>query len=124
MLRITVDENSTTWRLDLSGKLAGPWVAETANVWRSAPSAAKQIEVDLKQVTGVDAAGRLLLTAMHQAGARLIAEGIANSALVDEITHGAHPHNNIRKAMSAERSRPKSNKSNSPGENTHENSNQ
>lgn len=92
MLRITVDENSTTWRLHLSGKLAGPWVAETANVWHSAPSATKQLQVDLKQVTGVDAAGRLLLAEMHRAGARLLAEGIANSALIAEIAeHATRP---------------------------------
>jgi len=26
------------------GKLAGPWVAETANVWRLAPRSSKQVE--------------------------------------------------------------------------------
>jgi ABC-type transporter Mla MlaB component len=91
MLRITVQETSTIWRLDLSGKLAGPWVAETANIWRLAPRSGKQIEVDLKQVTGVDAAGRVLLTEMHRAGARLVAAGVANSALIAEITHRLKP---------------------------------
>lgn len=87
MLRITVQETGTIWRLDLSGKLVGPWVAETANVWRLAPRSGKQIEVDLKEVTGVDAAGRTLLTEMHEAGARLLAAGVANSALIADITH-------------------------------------
>jgi len=44
------------------------------------------IEVDVRQVTGVDEAGRKLLLAMHQAGARLIAEGVAMTALIEEIT--------------------------------------
>lgn len=88
MLRITVHEDSTIWRLSLSGKLAGPWVEETANVWRSAPRAAKQTEIDLKEVTGVDNAGRFLLAAMHRAGARLLAGGVANAALVTEIARG------------------------------------
>ncbi|MGP0072067.1 MAG: STAS domain-containing protein [Bryobacteraceae bacterium] len=85
MLRITVQESNETWRLTLSGKLAGAWVAETANAWRSAPRSGKQIEVDLNEVTGIDAAGRSLLVSMHQAGARLQATGVENSALISEI---------------------------------------
>jgi hypothetical protein len=91
MLRITVHEESTVWRLSLSGKLAGPWVAETENVWRSAPSSGTQIEVDLKDVTGVDTAGRRLLAAMHGSGARLLPGGVANCALVSEIARRLHP---------------------------------
>lgn len=85
MLRITVRESDETWRLTLSGKLAGPWAAETANAWRSAPRSGKQIEVDLNEVTGIDAAGRSLLVSMHQAGARLQATEVENSALISEI---------------------------------------
>jgi hypothetical protein len=67
-------------------KLAGPWVAETEHVWRSSSCANKQLEVDVRQVTGVDEAGRKLLSTMHQAGARLIAEGVAMTALIKKIT--------------------------------------
>lgn len=88
MLRITVHENDAIWSLNLSGKLAGPWVAETANVWRLAPPSGKRIEVDLNEVTGVDAAGRTLLDSMQQAGARLLATGVANRALIAEIARG------------------------------------
>jgi len=94
MLRITVHEESTVWRLSLSGKLAGPWVAETENVWRAMPRASAQIEIDLKEVTGVDTAGRMLLAAMHRAGAQFVTGGVANSALVSEISRGRH----LRKA--------------------------
>jgi len=34
----------------------------------------KEIEVDIRAVTGIDSAGRELLAAMHHAGARLIAK--------------------------------------------------
>lgn len=88
MLRITVQEDGAVWSLKLSGKLAGPWVAETANVWRSVLRSGKQIEVDLNEVTGVDAAGRMLLTSMQEAGALLRATGVANSALIAEIARG------------------------------------
>ena len=85
MLRVTVHEDGTLCRLELAGKLGGPWVAETEHVWRSSSCANKQIEVDVRQVTGIDEAGRNLLSAMHQAGARLIAEGVEMSALAEEI---------------------------------------
>jgi hypothetical protein len=86
MLRITVHEHDTLCRLELAGRLGGAWVTETEKVWRSAPCSGKQIEVDMRDVTAVDGAGRELLSVMHNAGARLIAEGFAMNALVEEIT--------------------------------------
>jgi hypothetical protein len=86
MLRVMVHEDGALCRLELAGKLGGPWVAETEHVWRSSSCADKQIEVDMRQVTGVDDAGRELLSAMHHAGARLVAEGVAMTTLVEEIT--------------------------------------
>jgi hypothetical protein len=86
MLRITIHEDDGQCRLELAGRLGGPWVIETENVWRSAPCSGKEIEIDMRQVTAVDDAGRGLLSAMHQAGARLVAEGVAMTALLEEIT--------------------------------------
>jgi hypothetical protein len=86
MLRITVHEDGGQCRLELAGKLGGPWVAETENVWLSAPCSGKEIEVDMRQVTGVDDAGRELLAAMHRTGASFTAKGLAMTALIEEIT--------------------------------------
>jgi hypothetical protein len=86
MLRITLQEDGTLWRLHLAGRLAGAWVAETENTWRSAPISGRPVEIDMRDVTGVDEAGRCLLRAMNQAGARFIAKGVAMEALVEEIT--------------------------------------
>ena len=86
MLRITVHEEGGQCRLVLAGKLGGPWVAETENVWLSAPCSGKQIEVDMREVTGVDDAGRELLAAMHRAGACFTTEGLAMTTLIEEIT--------------------------------------
>ena len=100
MLRVTVHENGTLCRLELAGRLGGPWVAETEHAWRSSVCPDKQIEVDIKQVTGVDNAGRELLAAMHQAGARLVAQGVAMTALVQEITGeitGKQPFNSTER---------------------------
>jgi hypothetical protein len=92
MLRITVHEEGGQCRLELAGKLGGPWVAETEKVWLSAACSGKEIEVDMSEVTGVDDAGRELLSAMHRAGARLIVKGLWMTALVEEIT-GKQPLN-------------------------------
>jgi len=91
MLRITVQEDGALWRLQLSGRLAGAWVTETENTWRSAPVFGRPVEIDLREVTGIDEAGRCLLQAMNQAGARLIAKGVAMGALVEEITRTPRP---------------------------------
>jgi len=50
----------------------------------------------MRQVTGVDEAGCELLSAMHKAGARLVAEGVAMTALIEEIT-GKKPLNNTKR---------------------------
>ena len=86
MLRITIQEEGTLWRLQLSGRLAGAWVAETENTWRSAPVSGRPVEIDMREVTWIDEAGRCLLQAMNEAGARFIAKGVAMKALVEEIT--------------------------------------
>ena len=86
MLRITVQEEGTLWRLHLSGRLAGAWVVETENTWRSAPVSGRPVEIDMREVTGIDEAGRCLLQAMNEAGAHFIARGVAMEALVEEIT--------------------------------------
>ena len=88
MLRITVHQDGDRYRLELAGKLGGPWVAETENVWRSAPCAGKEIELDTTEVTGIDDAWRELLIAMHEAGARFVVQGVAMTALIEEIAGG------------------------------------
>jgi hypothetical protein len=86
MLRITVQEDGSVWRLHLAGRLAGDWVAETENMWRSASVSGKPLEIDMREVTGIDEAGRCLLRAMNLAGARFIAKGVAMKALIEDMT--------------------------------------
>jgi hypothetical protein len=86
MLRITLQEDGTLLRLHLAGRLAGAWVAETENTWRCALDSGRPVEIDIKEVTGIDEAGRCLLRAMNREGAGLIAKGVAMEALVEEIT--------------------------------------
>jgi hypothetical protein len=58
MLRITVREEEKKGRIQAAGKIAGPWVAELENAWRGVQAPGKEIEIDLKDVTYVDEAGR------------------------------------------------------------------
>ena len=85
MLRITVHQDQASWRLQLEGKLAGPWVDEAAATWRSAALDGRALEVDLTGVTSVDGEGWALLRALHRAGARFIAKGVEMNALVREM---------------------------------------
>ena len=85
MLRITLHRDGSKCRLELAGKLCGPEVGETERIWHSAPHSGEEIEVDMREVTGVDGAGRQLLAAMHHAGARLIAKGVWMTPVVEEI---------------------------------------
>ena len=86
MLRITIHEQSTYCRLVLAGRLEGPWVLETEYAWRSSLRSGRQIELDMRQLTGIDDAGRELLLAMHLAGVHLVVAGVWMKALVEEIT--------------------------------------
>jgi hypothetical protein len=86
MLRITIHENGKTCRLELAGKFEGPWVDETEKAWRASLRTAQKIEIDLRQVTTVDNAGRELLRAFHRSGARLIVEGVWMTALIGDLT--------------------------------------
>jgi hypothetical protein len=86
MLRITVHEDGTLCRLKLAGRLGGPWVAETEHAWRCSLCSGKQIEIDMRELTAVDDSGLELLSAMYQAGAHLVAEGVWLTALIEEIT--------------------------------------
>jgi hypothetical protein len=85
MLRITIREDGKGRRLELAGRLEGPWVAETETVWRASLRPGQKIDIDLRQLTGVDDAGRDLLAAIHRAGACLIGEGVWLTALIGDL---------------------------------------
>jgi anti-anti-sigma regulatory factor len=88
MLRITIHDIPQTVTFQLEGRLAGPWVQELAACWLATlgqhPGSA--VRVDLTAVTFVDAAGKEVLSAMHDRGAELVAAGCLMKAVVAEIT--------------------------------------
>ena len=86
MLRITIHGDSRVCRLELAGKLEGPWVAETEKAWRASVRPHQKIEIDLRQLTSVDNAGCDLLAAFHRSGACFIVEGVWMTALLGDLT--------------------------------------
>ena len=96
MLRIVLHQDGRPCRLKLAGRLSGPWVGETENVWRSALCSDEKVEVDVTEVTALDSAGYELLATMHRAGARLVAKGVWMTTLIREITN-AQPATGTRR---------------------------
>jgi ABC-type transporter Mla MlaB component len=84
MLRITVEQSPSQIRLKLEGDLAGAWVAELEDCWRSAHSTldGRPLCLDLSAVEQVDRAGRYLLALLGRNGAQLIASGAMMTELV------------------------------------------
>jgi ABC-type transporter Mla MlaB component len=87
MLRITVQDGSDRVTFRLEGNLAGAWVKELEDCWRStsADLAGRPLSVDLTAVTRVDSAGKYLLALLCGAGAELIGSGTATALLLEQI---------------------------------------
>ena len=84
MLRITIEKGSGPATLKLEGKLAGPWVEELQDVWRSG-TADEAILVDLSDVSFVDASGNILAQ-MWRGGADFVADFTSMKQVIEEVT--------------------------------------
>jgi anti-anti-sigma regulatory factor len=91
MLKITSRTDAPWTIFELEGKLAGPWVRELEDCWRTAASSERSVRVMLCAVTFIDDKGIALLAQMYQHGAELVAEGCMNKAIVEEIARGGQP---------------------------------
>jgi outer membrane protein len=87
MLRITTNRKRGKITLSVEGRLAGPSLGTLEQCWRELRSASpnEKFRVDLCGVSFIDAAGKVLLKEIHRQGARLIAEGCLNQAIIQEI---------------------------------------
>jgi anti-anti-sigma regulatory factor len=88
MLKITLHDSADELRLKLEGKLAGLWVAELQQCWRTAASTTqgRNTVLDLRDVDFVDPEGQSLLADMHRQGVCLVAVTPLIQALVQEIS--------------------------------------
>ena len=87
MLRITTQHETEGLRLVLEGRLAGPWLNELEQSWRTVKnSMTVRHIVDLTGVTYIEEQGTTLLNRMWQEGAEFIVTGCCNKLLIERIT--------------------------------------
>lgn len=89
MIRITAQQESSTTRLFLEGKLAGPCVDELDKCWQTCPSDEVAVLVDLTNVSFVDDHGKELLARMHNKGIKLFSTSLMTKCLIEEIENAA-----------------------------------
>jgi len=90
MLKVTIKQADSAETWELEGKLSGDWVKELERCWkeRSSP-AGVSLQIHLKAVSYIDAAGKRLLTEMHGRGVEIKGCGCMTKAVVEEITRHA-----------------------------------
>ncbi|MDP1768247.1 MAG: hypothetical protein Q8L74_05500 [Nitrospirota bacterium] len=87
MLKITTHQETKSVTLIVEGRLAGPWVQELRDCWRTiAKERRRGAVVNFTGVTFVDHSGQALLRRLWQEGAQLQAAGCLNNCLVRQIT--------------------------------------
>jgi outer membrane protein TolC len=94
MLRITTETKRGHLILSVEGRLAGPSVAALEQCWREllAASPRQKFSINLRGVSFIDNAGKILLKEMYRLGGELIAEGCLNQAIVSEIVGADAKH--------------------------------
>jgi hypothetical protein len=90
MLKVTIKQADSAETWELEGKLSGDWVKELERCWkeRSSP-AGVSLQIHLKSVSYIDAAGKRLLTEMHARGVEIKGGGCMTKAVVEEIRRHA-----------------------------------
>lgn len=90
MLKIIKSGTATEQRWTLSGKLAGPWVAELRSSWERArlESEGRKRVVDLREVTFIDESGEGLLNHMRREGAEFVAGGVDTKDVLENLATG------------------------------------
>jgi anti-anti-sigma regulatory factor len=87
MCRITATSGDEGVVLRLEGRLSGAWVDELDACWHAVleTQQGRPIWIDLREVDGIDAAGRALLTRMCHAGVGFVASGCVMPELVRQM---------------------------------------
>ena len=90
MLKITLHDSASEFRLTLEGRLSGLWVRELELCWQTAISTTqgRKTVVDLREVDFIDPDGQHLLAGMHRQGVELLAVTPLICAVLDEVCRG------------------------------------
>jgi hypothetical protein len=88
MLKITIHDSASEFRIRLEGRLSGPWVGELRQCWRTAASTTggRTTVLDLREVDFVCPDGQQLVSEMHREGVRLMATTPLIQAMIEEIS--------------------------------------
>ena len=87
MLKITIHSEARLTRIELEGRLTGPWVRELDQCWEAvAADNPGEILVNLSEVPFIDSEGKKLLSRMWREGAQFQAVGCLTKCIVEEIT--------------------------------------
>jgi len=89
VIRITAQQESSTTRLFLEGKLTGRSVEELDKCWQTCPAGEVAVLVDLTNVSFVDDHGKKLLARMHHKGIKLFSTSLMTKCLIEEIENTA-----------------------------------
>lgn len=91
MFKVTVRQANTNETWEIEGKLSGDWVAELERCWKERLTPAGiPLQIQLKAVSYIDAAGKELLMRMHGSGVEIVGCGCMTKAVVDEITRNSN----------------------------------
>ena len=90
MLKVTCKKENSVEIWELEGKLSGEWVGELERCWKeSSPQPGIALQVHLKAVSYIDAAGKQLLAEMYRRGVEIEGCGCMIRAVVEEIVQDA-----------------------------------
>ena len=91
MLKVTIKQVDSAETWELEGKISGVWVKELERCWkeRLTPPGIP-LQVHLKTVSYIDAAGKQLLVEMHGSGVEIRGCGCMTKAVVEEISRQAN----------------------------------
>jgi ABC-type transporter Mla MlaB component len=87
MRKVTVFSGGAECRMKVVGRLFSPWASELEPAWEQAQQAAsgKKIVVDLGGMTFIDSNGKAIRMNMIGQGKKLVARGIYNEHIVEEL---------------------------------------
>jgi hypothetical protein len=94
MIHISKTEEPSRTLLTIDGQLSGDSIDVIETCCTQARSGGKAVQVFLRDVTGVDQGGRMLLSRLIAKGIRLAASGVYTSYLVQELSPAEPAHGN------------------------------
>ena len=88
MATVRVHDRADEFRIELVGWFSGDSVAEINEAWKKAlkETGPRQFTVDISELSGYDAAGRLLLHDMHKHGTQIAAGTPQSLVFLSEIS--------------------------------------